>query len=41
MRALDAAGIEAHDVARRETTLDDVFLAITGPKLATRTAVQP
>ena len=30
VRALDAAGIDAHDVARRETTLDDVFLAITG-----------
>ncbi|MEO8553049.1 MAG: hypothetical protein ABI678_23915, partial [Kofleriaceae bacterium] len=31
-RALDAQGIDAHDVARRETTLDDVFLAITGPR---------
>ncbi len=30
VRALDAAGIDALDVARRETTLDDVFLAITG-----------
>ncbi len=29
VRALDAAGIDAIDVARRETTLDDVFLAIT------------
>jgi len=34
VRALDAAGIDAHDVARRETTLDDVFLAITGPRPA-------
>jgi ABC-2 type transport system ATP-binding protein len=32
VRALDASGIDAHDVARRETTLDDVFLAITGPR---------
>jgi ABC-2 type transport system ATP-binding protein len=30
VRALDAAGIDAHDVHRREVTLDDVFLAITG-----------
>jgi len=29
VRALDAAGIDAVDVQRRETTLDDVFLAIT------------
>jgi len=29
VRALDAAGIEAHDVQRREVTLDDVFLSIT------------
>lgn len=29
VRALDAAGINAHDVQRREITLDDVFLAIT------------
>jgi ABC-2 type transport system ATP-binding protein len=29
VRALDAAGIEAVDVQRREVTLDDVFLAIT------------
>jgi ABC-2 type transport system ATP-binding protein len=34
VRALDAAGIDAVDVSRRETTLDDVFLAITGPKRA-------
>jgi len=34
VRALDAQGIDAHDVARREVTLDDVFLAITGPKRA-------
>ena len=32
VRALDAAGIDAVDVSRRETTLDDVFLAITAPK---------
>ena len=29
MRALDAAGIDAHDVHRREVTLDDVFLTLT------------
>lgn len=31
VRALDAAGVDAHDVARREATLDDVFLALTAP----------
>jgi ABC-2 type transport system ATP-binding protein len=41
VRALDAAGIDAHDVSRRETTLDDVFLAITGPRRAAVPAVQP
>jgi len=30
VRALDTAGIDAQDVQRREATLDDVFLAITG-----------
>jgi ABC-2 type transport system ATP-binding protein len=29
VRALDAAGIDAHDVHRREVTLDDVFLSLT------------
>ena len=29
VRALDAAGIEATDVHRREATLDDVFLSLT------------
>jgi ABC-2 type transport system ATP-binding protein len=29
VRALEADGIDAHDVQRREVTLDDVFLAIT------------
>ncbi len=32
VRALDAAGVDAHDVARREATLDDVFLALTAPR---------
>jgi ABC-2 type transport system ATP-binding protein len=32
VRALDAAGIDVTDVHRREATLDDVFLALTGPK---------
>ncbi len=30
VRALDAAGADAVDVHRREATLDDVFLAVTG-----------
>ncbi|HEY0250953.1 MAG TPA: ATP-binding cassette domain-containing protein [Kofleriaceae bacterium] len=32
VRALDQNGIDALDIARRETTLDDVFLAITSAK---------
>jgi ABC-2 type transport system ATP-binding protein len=36
VRAVDAAGVDALDVARRQATLDDVFLAITS-----RTAVLP
>ena len=30
VRALDAAGVEATDVHRRDATLDDVFLTLTG-----------
>jgi ABC-2 type transport system ATP-binding protein len=30
VRALDSAGVDALDVHRREATLDDVFLAVTG-----------
>jgi ABC-2 type transport system ATP-binding protein len=30
LRALDAAGVELHDVGLRRPTLDDVFLALTG-----------
>jgi ABC-2 type transport system ATP-binding protein len=30
VRALDAAGVEAVDVQRREPTLDDVFLTLVG-----------
>ena len=29
VRALDAAGVDAIDVRRREPTLDDVFLSLT------------
>ena len=29
VRALDAAGVDALDVQRREVTLDDVFLSLT------------
>jgi hypothetical protein len=30
VRAIDAAGVDAIDVHRREATLDDVFLTLTG-----------
>ena len=32
VRALDAAGVAATDVHRRQPTLDDVFLALTDPR---------
>jgi ABC-2 type transport system ATP-binding protein len=32
MRALDAAGVDAVDLHRREASLDDVFLTLTGTK---------
>jgi ABC-2 type transport system ATP-binding protein len=32
VRALEAAGVEATDVHRREPTLDDVFLTVTGSR---------
>jgi len=32
LRALDDAGLDAVDVTRREVTLDDVFLTLTGAK---------
>jgi hypothetical protein len=32
VRALDQQGIDAADVHRREPTLDDVFLALTGSR---------
>lgn len=34
VRALEAAGIEAEDVALRRPTLDEVFLHLTGPRTA-------
>ena len=34
VRALEEAGVDAHDVRRREATLDDVFFSLTGPKKA-------
>jgi ABC-2 type transport system ATP-binding protein len=37
VRALDQAGIDAVDVHRREPTLDDVFLALTGSRRVERT----
>jgi len=36
MRALDAAGVAARDVHRREATLDDVFLTLTTGRARTR-----
>jgi ABC-2 type transport system ATP-binding protein len=38
VRALDAAGIEAVDIQRREVTLDDVFLTITAAQRAAEAA---
>jgi ABC-2 type transport system ATP-binding protein len=34
MRALDAAGLDVRDIHRRDPTLDDVFLSLTGTKEA-------
>jgi ABC-2 type transport system ATP-binding protein len=39
VRALDQAGIDAADVHRREPTLDDVFLALTGSRRAEPAAI--
>jgi ABC-2 type transport system ATP-binding protein len=36
VRALDAAGIDARDIHRRDPTLDDVFLSLTGTGAAPR-----
>ena len=36
MRALDDAGIDAVDLNRRQATLDDVFLTLTGRRRAHR-----
>jgi ABC-2 type transport system ATP-binding protein len=32
VRALEDGGVDAHDVRRREATLDDVFFSLTGPR---------
>ena len=32
MRTLDAAAVDAIDLSRRQATLDDVFLALTGDR---------
>jgi daunorubicin resistance ABC transporter ATP-binding subunit len=32
VRALEEGGVDAHDVRRREATLDDVFFSLTGPR---------
>jgi ABC-type multidrug transport system ATPase subunit len=39
MRALDAAGVDAIDLNRRQATLDDVFLALTTPGAITEAEV--
>ena len=39
VRALDAAGVEAVDVQRREPTLDDVFLTLVGDSDAARASL--
>ena len=39
VRALEEGGVDAHDVRRREATLDDVFFSLTSPK--TRAAAAP
>ncbi len=36
VRAIEEAGVDAHDVRRREATLDDVFFSLTGPRAADR-----
>jgi ABC-2 type transport system ATP-binding protein len=41
VRALDAAGVDALDVHRREATLDDVFLAVTGSHGSQETPAAP
>ena len=38
VRRLDAASVEAHDVALRRPTLDDAFLALTGHAAVTDAA---
>ncbi len=38
VRALDAAGVDAKDVHRRDATLDDVFLTLTGTGTRTEAA---
>jgi ABC-2 type transport system ATP-binding protein len=32
VRSLEEGGVDAHDVRRREATLDDVFFSLTGPR---------
>src|SRR5262249_46813658 len=38
LRTLDAAGVEVVDLALRRPTLDDVFLALTGPPTSSEAA---
>ena len=39
LRSLDAAGVEVDDIALRQPTLDEVFLALTGRSTTDNEAV--
>ncbi len=40
VRALDESGIDIRDINRRQATLDDVFLSLTGPGAESTTRIQ-
>ena len=40
VRALDESGIDVRDINRRQATLDDVFLSLTGPSTESHTDTQ-
>src|SRR6201996_9210424 len=41
VRALEEGGVDAHDVRRREATLDDVFFSLTSPRARAANATAP
>jgi ABC-2 type transport system ATP-binding protein len=41
VRALEEGGVDAHDVRRREATLDDVFFSLTSPRARAASAPTP